>query len=97
MYPPHTLTHHPMHIPLIQVQWGDLWPGWYAGNRRRFAVLDPDSKEARLRNQAAREASEAAERAGIEAAVRSYGFDDESSGSGGGGEKGVGDTPPPRP
>lgn len=77
-----------------------MWPGWYAGNRRRFAVLDPDSKEARLRNQAAREASEAAERAGIEAAVRSYGFDDDSGGSsssGGGEKEEAGGTPSPRP
>ena len=61
---------------LSSLQWGDLWPGWYArGNRRRLAVLDPDSREARTRNQAAKEAKEAAERAGIEAAMRAYGFE----------------------
>ena len=48
-------------------------------------MLDPDSREARTRNQATKEAKEAEERAGIEAAMRAYGFegsdekDDETS------------------
>ena len=37
-------------------------------------MLDPDSREARARNQAVKEAKEAAEQAGIEAAMRAYGF-----------------------
>ena len=58
-----------------EVQWGDLWPSWYGHSRRKVQVLDPDSRRARLRNQADRAAREAAERAQVEAAVRSYGFD----------------------
>ena len=70
-----------------EVKWGDLWPSWYAGgNRRRHPVIDPDSREARLRNQVAKEAREAAERAGVEAAMRSYGFDGNDGG----------DSSPPR-
>ena len=58
-----------------EVQWGDLWPSWYGNNRKKVQVLDPDSRKARLRNQAEREARERAERAEVDAAVRSYGFD----------------------
>jgi hypothetical protein len=58
-----------------EVQWGDLWPGWYAqGNRRRVRVLDPDSKEAQLRKSKEAEVREEAERLRMEEIFKTYGL-----------------------
>ncbi|GAX78636.1 hypothetical protein CEUSTIGMA_g6074.t1 [Chlamydomonas eustigma] len=60
-----------------EVEWGDLWPDWYVqGNRRRVKVLDPDSKEAQLRNSLEAEAREVAQRLRFEEVLKSYGLDD---------------------
>ena len=59
-----------------EIQWGNLWPSWYGSySRRKVEVFDPDSWRARLRNREEREARQAAERAQVEAAIRSNGFD----------------------